>query len=1215
MYRAVHTETGMPAALKTVYLTSPRQLSCIRREIRVLANLSHPGIVRIFEEGIKEGKPWYAMELLEGLTLDKFCSEIIWSDRVLSSNWEDASEGQIIRRPASQTDTKHCPEILKSTIDAKPGDIASDTASSTSTPGLPRTRTEQHPPAAGGKLDDFLKLFHRICLTLAYLHGQGIVHLDLKPSNILVKPDGSPVIMDFGLMKEFWGKISRDELTTLSSTGGTLFFIPPEQLSGETVDARADLYSLGCMMYQFVTGQVPFRVRSIQEAREAHLKLIPISPSNLVRNIPSELDRLIIKLLEKKPQDRIGHADVVASILAKLGAGNGYSETLPKPRAYMYRPRFFGRRDTMDQIADFFGIISPDNGKFVLIGGDSGVGKTRLLHEIWRLAHIRKLQVFTGECLPQIMTEEKGERRSQTPFALLRKSIQDVSVICMSAGKALTDQIFGSRGKVLLPFFPELAELPGQARYPEPAGLLPDAARLRLFNSITQTLAEIVRIRPVVLLLDDLHWIDELSYNFFIFLMRTGSLKKLPILIIGTYRKEEIGSATARLIRTPLVIQMELEPLDRKDVHAMVADMLAKSTLSDKFGSMLNNLSEGNPFFISEYLRSCISDHLIYRDKEGNWQIGRESDDTVTDAELERLPVPGSVLKLVERRLDLLSDNARNIAGHISVIGRECEVMLLWNIIPCEEDVLDAMDELIRCRILKEIIPGTLQFQNDIFQKQIYKRIDKATRKDLHRKIAESLVVVFPDKLAENNAILGQHWENAEEYDKARHSYLAAARNAVSKYTPEDAEKCYRSYLRLTPVSEDSIRIRNEFSLKVLRFQPHPSAPFEEHRRAYRESQTLGKPRLEADSIIGLTQYQVLKGNLKRARVLLDKALTIYKAHEDRPGTINALIRLGFVSMREGDLNNAKTLYERALVICRDLSDLNFESAILSNLGFVLLKERKLDASMDCFEKNLKIHQRTGERHLEARALKNLGIVNLAKGAHQEAENNCKMALEILNEIGDRNQEGQIAFLLAGIHKAAGNLTEAISLFRKALLIQQEQGDRIVEGMIYSSFADVLFWNGEVDQAKDYYFRSIGIFEELNIEHYALAALLGLAALERLAFANYDETESLLKKVRKITEKSGVPATLCQYYCQTGHLDMARNQSAGQRLDRTLKIMAEHNLHNDHELNQNLKKLRSAVKTFEAGEILFRGEQVSHIHEGLRKWLIKNGTNSENMVL
>jgi eukaryotic-like serine/threonine-protein kinase len=370
VYRARHAASERAVALKTVQVPATRWLESIRREIQALTRIRHPGVVRIVDHGVHRGRPWYAMDLLEGESLAHF-GERIWSP---------------YRRPS----TPRVPPIAR---------------------------------AAAGELATVLQIMRRICASLAFLHGEGLVNCDLKPENVLLV-QGQPVIIDFGLTAHHPGGSGREALETQRAMSGTLPYMSPEQIRGEFLDARSDLYAVGCMLYELVVGHVPFGGAPLS-VKTSHLSAAPVPPSELVSDVPPELERVILKLLEKDLDRRFGYADEVAALLAAMSNDVPRLREFPPPRSYLYRPRFVGRDALVSQLAALRDRAVEGCGALVLLAGESGVGKTRVAMEVTRVLPSSRMHIVTGEA-SSLSTESAGAVGS-SPLHALRPLLQAVA--------------------------------------------------------------------------------------------------------------------------------------------------------------------------------------------------------------------------------------------------------------------------------------------------------------------------------------------------------------------------------------------------------------------------------------------------------------------------------------------------------------------------------------------------------------------------------------------------------------------------------------------------------------------------------------------------------------------------------------------------------------------------------------------------------------------
>jgi eukaryotic-like serine/threonine-protein kinase len=305
VYRAQDPTSGAEVAVKTVRSSHETDLRGLQRESRALWRLRHPGVVRILEDGLEGGCPWFAMELLPATSLRSLTGQLWAREGIRGGDTASAAPARTRMDQSTIIDWEASGEGGRVRLSSQPPCRAS------------------RPPAAGGRLGEVLLLMRRLCGTLSYVHARGYVHRDLKPTNIFLRPDGSPVLVDFGLACRFPGLRAREALEPAGVRVGTIHYMAPEQLRAELVDARADIYSLGCLLYEAVTGRRPFEGSTPARVAENQLALEPTPPCHLVSDLPCALDDLILRLLVKDSRRRTAHAEEIAGELARMGRERG----------------------------------------------------------------------------------------------------------------------------------------------------------------------------------------------------------------------------------------------------------------------------------------------------------------------------------------------------------------------------------------------------------------------------------------------------------------------------------------------------------------------------------------------------------------------------------------------------------------------------------------------------------------------------------------------------------------------------------------------------------------------------------------------------------------------------------------------------------------------------------------------------------------------------
>jgi serine/threonine protein kinase/tetratricopeptide (TPR) repeat protein len=759
VYAASHETSGQAAAVKTLSSSGQSVLSAIRREIHALQRLDHPAIVRILDHGVTAGVPWYAMELLRGVTLRQHLRSAypLLGEQVL----QDEAPVVTSTRPVS------APRSAR----------------------RPRTSPPRADSVARRAL---LRIIHGACRGLSHVHASGIVHRDLKPENIFVRDDGTPVLVDFGIAARFGGSGGREVLDANSSVVGTLGYMAPEQIRGELVDARADLYSLGCVLYECLTGAPPFPDLSLSGVMDGHLLREPSPPSHLATDVSPELDRLVLNLLAKEPRDRWGYVDDVADAL------EGFAPELRRaaehnPRAtYIYRPPFVGREEDRRRLSEAIRrLIREGKGGQVYLSGESGVGKTRLAMEAMTEATREGLSVVLSACGADGAHDDSVP---EAPLAAFAPALLAVVDHCRTHGSGESQRVFGTRGRILAPYQPGIATLPEYRDFPRPVELVGPAASARVRSALLDTLLAFAEVRPCVLLIDDLHWADSLSVACLADLLESAPLAP-GLLIIGTFRAEESTSALRRLLEASGGGALKLQRFSDHEVSIMAEGMLGVSELPPIMLAFLQQQSGGNPFFVLEHLRAAIGAGVLSRAGTVGWHVA------CPEPELEHAlasQLPNSLNTLFERRFRELDDAALQLLRGAAVLGREVDgdVMLEWSELPAAR-ALDLLDELRRRQILEEGRAGQLRFTHDRMRTALYEGIDERERAGLHRRAAELLErhLATQPSFAQL-AALGLHWSRARVPGRARGYFCGAAERAKSLYAHADATALYQACLR-----------------------------------------------------------------------------------------------------------------------------------------------------------------------------------------------------------------------------------------------------------------------------------------------------------------------------------------------------------------------------------------------------------------------------------
>jgi predicted ATPase/signal transduction histidine kinase len=510
-------------------------------------------------------------------------------------------------------------------------------------------------------VERFLDLAVRMACALAELHGQGVVHKDVKPENVLVHPETREVkLADLGIATRL--PRERQVARPPQLIEGSLPYMSPEQTgrTNRAVDSRSDLYSLGVTFFQMLTGRLPFEGRDPLEWVHCHVARPPPPPSELVPEVPEAIARIVLRLLAKMADDRYQTASGLRHDLARcLAAWRGSGRIEPFPLGErdvsdrLQTPqRLYGREaESAALLAAFERVAATGAPELVLLSGYAGVGKSSLAHDLHKPLVGRHGLFAEGKF-------DQYER--DIPYSTIAQALREL-VLDIGAGGAeeiatWREQIaaaLGVNARLMVDLIPPLRLLLGE---PPPVPELPlGEAKDRFHMVFRQLLGALARAEhPLTLFLDDMQWADSASLELLVEVMTHPGTRHL--LAVGAYRDSEVDAAhplTATLDRMrtgPIALrEIALAPLSPAHLRQLVAETTRRP--ADEVAPLADLVGEktaGNPFFAIQFLTSLHEDGLLRFDPEAlAWRCDivaareRGYSDNVVDlmvAKLRRLP-------------------------------------------------------------------------------------------------------------------------------------------------------------------------------------------------------------------------------------------------------------------------------------------------------------------------------------------------------------------------------------------------------------------------------------------------------------------------------------------------------------------------------------------------------------------------------------------------
>ncbi|HJW13593.1 MAG TPA: ABC transporter substrate-binding protein [Thermoanaerobaculia bacterium] len=646
------------------------------------------------------------------------------------------------------------------------------------------------------RLGEVLDIGIQVADALEYSHARGVVHRDIKPENIMVsRQDGNIRIrvMDFGLAHA----TTESRLTKTGTLVGTVAYLSPEQVTAHAFDGRSDIYSLGTVLYECLAGEPPFS-GEVQSILYRIVHEVPQPPRALGAEIREELQDIILQCLQKDPGKRPQRAGHVSEGLRRHRASlqtEEFSRSVVLTASRMIqRPAasaFIGREKEFTELQHRLNAAIAGDCQFAVVAGEPGIGKTRLLEELKKLATVRKIRVLYGRFVEQGAFSYQG-------FCEL---IQDYFRTRDSGGSASDRPDFSDLAPELLSLFPLLTEI-SELRSAASGGSKLAAApverkaedRIQIFELLARTLTRIGGGKPLVLILENLHG-AEISIEALQYVVRR--LGPTPTLVVGSYRQTETDKRHP-LIRMldsfaddPRFVSMTLGPFSPSEHRALIESVAGGAKVSDSLAERLRDATEGNPFFTKELVRSLIDSGGIAKDDSGAWNFSKAT-------AISSDSLPATIQQAVEKRIERLPEDLRELLSIASVLGKSFDFRDLEALAEDAKNLDDATERLLREGMLEEERESRgdrLSFASGIVRDVLYNALSRRKRRSLHRKYAELLEKRYAGRLERVYPDLVHHFSQADVAEKSVEYGLKLAGKSLDAFSADEAIRAAKTCL------------------------------------------------------------------------------------------------------------------------------------------------------------------------------------------------------------------------------------------------------------------------------------------------------------------------------------------------------------------------------------------------------------------------------------
>jgi len=748
-------------------------------------------------------------------------------------------------------------------------------------------------------------------------------------------------------------------------------------------------------------------------------------------------------------------------------------------------------------ITAFHQAVEKKQPRLVLLTGEAGIGKSRLTREF-----IKNIEQYS----PTVLEGHSLTYRRTVSYWMFMDLLRNYlgttqSTPGFQTHERLVTKMYdrlGNQAINVIPYLEYILAIEHSETEAADRRMHLDAAQLRqqIFLAVKELILAEANRRPMVLILEDLHWADEASLDLFEYLVdRIQNVPILFLVISRTIQEEKLKVIISQVEERigDRFTSIELQNLSIDECEQLLSALLAVSELPPHLRNQLLHKSAGIPFFLEELIRMLIDDQVIRREESG-WRY-------LSEQGSYELGVPENINALILARFDRLNEEQRRVLRCASVIGKEFNLPTIAEAIELKDKT--ALHTTIDILVQKGFIikkPGGSDteclFRHVLTCDAVYDTLLHRDKRELHLKVGEAIEKLNGDQFGAQVELLASHFIRSDRLDKALYYLTLAGQKAAQDYANQQASSHYEEALKLLSSVPHSIKQSLQIWTgmgDVLLFTGEYSRARHFYDLAIQEIHRVGAGSFEKEYFalkckVGTTFER--QGDYQLALEYLSQALFELESSSHPYPVEKAQINndMGWIHFLKGNFEDAQENLRLALINVESTQKYDVIASIYNRLGAVAYQERAYDRADEYVRKSLALREVIGDRAGVARLYNNLGLLGLIRGNLRDAEVNFTRSIDLLERIGDA--EGiALSYINLGLVKFdRGNFNEAAQYLGKGYHAAEQIGHRFYLGLALMYIGRLQIAQQRIKEAEDNLFKSLAIFEELGVQDHLVDA-------------------------------------------------------------------------------------------------------------------------------